>query len=151
MSKVNISIRGKLSVLYTTVLFALLIAFCIILYSAVAYSLKTKSRNELLRHAHKLSETYDNNTQTFTDLPEGDFNVNPSYWFRIIKQDGNLYRPAPVFHVMKNTVSVEQIWKSSKREAWFYDFKEEGQWFSSVIYLTFPPILNMTYHSYWMF
>ncbi len=134
MSKVNISIRGKLSVLYTTVLFALLIAFCIILYSAVAYSLKTKSRNELLRHAHKLSETYDNNTQTFTDLPEGDFNVNPSYWFRIIKQDGNLYRPAPVFHVMKNTVSVEQIWKSSKREAWFYDFKEEGQWFSSVIY-----------------
>ncbi len=66
MGKVNISIRGKLSVLYTTVLFALLIAFCIILYSAVAYSLKTRTRNELLRHAHKLSKTYDIDNLSFT-------------------------------------------------------------------------------------
>lgn len=134
MNNMNISIRSKLSILYTAVLFALLTAFCIILYSAVAFSLKTKSRNELLRYAHKLSETYDNDTQTFTDLPEGDFSVNPSFWFRIIKPDGNLYRPAPVFQIMKNSVKIEQIRNNSKKDPRFYDFKEEGQWFSSVIY-----------------
>jgi len=134
MNKINISIRGKLSILYTAVLFALLTAFCVILYSAVGFSLKTKSRNELLRNAHKLSETFDNETQTFTDLPEGDFSVNPSYWFRIIKPDGILYRPAPVFQIMRNSVKIEQISRSSKKDPRFYDFREEGQWFSSVIY-----------------
>jgi len=146
MSKINISIRSKLSLLYTAVLLTLLTAFCVILYSAIAYSLKTKSRSELLRNAHKISETYDNNTQTFTDLPEGDFNVNPLYWFRIIKEDGNLYRPAPVFHVMKNSISIEQIWKSSKKNPWFYDFEEQGQWFSSVIY----PVIEGYIFSGWI-
>jgi len=146
MSKINISVRSKLSLLYTAVLLTLLTAFCVILYSAIAYSLKTKSRSELLRNAHKISETYDNNTQTFTDLPEGDFNVNPLYWFRIIKEDGNLYRPAPVFHVMKNSISIEQIWKSSKKNPWFYDFEEQGQWFSSVIY----PVIEGYIFSGWI-
>jgi heavy metal sensor kinase len=146
MNKINLTIRAKLSALYTAVLFTLLTVFCIILYSAVAYSLRTKSRNELLRYAHKLSETYDNDSQTFIDLPEGDFNVNPSYWFRILKPNGNLYRPAPVFNVMNNSISIEQISKCSKKEPWFYDFEEEGQWLSSVIY----PITEGSLFSGWV-
>ncbi|MCD6353956.1 MAG: HAMP domain-containing protein, partial [Prolixibacteraceae bacterium] len=127
------TIRGKLSVLYSVVMFTLLTGFCIILYHAIGFSFQSKTRNELLTYAHKLSERFDNKTQTFTDLPEGDFNANPLYWFRMIKPDASLYRPAPVFSVMGNTASTLKIARSSKTDHWFYNFKEEGQWFSSVI------------------
>ena len=130
----QLTIRGKLSVLYTTILFGLLTGFCVILYSSIAYSLKSKSRNELLTHAHKLSETFDKDLQSFSDLPEGDFNANPLYWFRIIRPDGILYHPAPVFSVMPETASIQKIIQSSKVTHWFYDFEDKEQWFSSVVF-----------------
>ena len=134
MSKIKLTIRGKLSVLYTVVMFALLTGFSIVLYHAIAFSFHSKSRTELLTHAHKLSERYDNKTETFIDLPKGDFNANPLYWFRIIKPDGLLYRPAPVFSIMDNTASTLMIAQSSKTDYWFYKFEEEEQWFSSVVF-----------------
>jgi signal transduction histidine kinase len=134
MSKLQLTIRGKLSVLYTTILFGLLTGFCVILYSSIAYSLKSKSRSELLTYAHKLSETFDKDSQSFSDLPEGDFNANPLYWFRMIRPDGSLYHPAPVFAVMPETMSIQKIVKSSKVSHWFYDFEDKEQWFSSVVF-----------------
>ncbi len=130
----KLTIRGKLSIVYTVVLFTLLTGFCIILYHAIAFSFQSKTRNELLTNAHKLSERFDNKSQTFTDLPENDFNANPLYWFRMIKPDASLYRPAPVFSVMKNTASTSKVAQSSKTEHWFYNFEEESQWFSSVVF-----------------
>ena len=134
MSKIKLNIRGKLSVLYAVVMLVLLTAFCIILYHAIAFSFKSKSKNELLTYAHKLSERFDNKTQTFTDLPKGDFNANPLYWFRIIKPDGVLYRTAPVFSILGNTVSTASIIQKSKTDYWFYEFKEEQKWFYSVVF-----------------
>lgn len=134
MSNINLTIRAKLSILYTAVLCALLFVFCLILYSAIAFSLQSKSKNELLSRAHKISETFDRNTQTFHDLPEGDFNANPLYWFRIVKPDTTLYRPAPVFSILKNIVSLKQISQGPKNDSWFYEFEESGQWFLSVVF-----------------
>ncbi len=130
----NLTIRAKLSVLYTVVMFTLLTGFSIVLYHAVALSFQSKSRRELLTYAHKLSERFDNKTQVFIDLPEGDFNANPLYWFRIVKPNGSLYRAAPVFSIMENTANIAKITQSSKSTPWFYEFKEEGQWFSSVVF-----------------
>ncbi len=115
-------------------MFTLLTGFCVVLYHAIAYSFQSKARNELLTNAHKLSERFDNKTGTFIDLPEGDFNANPLYWFRIVKPDGSLYRPAPVFSIMDNTASTLKIAQSSKTDFWFYEFEEEEQWFSSVVF-----------------
>ena len=134
MNKLQWTIRGKLAVLYTAILFGLLTGFCVILYSSIAYSLKSKSRTELLTHAHKLSETFDKDLQSFSDLPEGDFNANPLYWFRIIRPDGILYHPAPVFSVMPETAGVGKIIRGSKETHWFYDFEDKEQWFTSVVF-----------------
>lgn len=134
MSKIKQTIRGKLSVLYAVVMFILLTAFCFILYHAIAFSFQSKTRTELLTHAHKLSERFDNKTKTFTDLPESDFNANPLYWFRMIKPEATLYRPAPVFSVMQNTANLARIAQSSKTKHWFYDFEQDEQWFSSVVF-----------------
>ncbi len=130
----KLTIRGKLSVLYTLAMFTLLTGFSVVLYHAIAFSFQSKSRSELLTYTHKLSERFDNKTGTFIDLPEGDFNANPLYWFRIIKPDGLLYRPAPVFSIMDNTVSPLKIAQSSKTDYWFYEFEEEEQWFASVVF-----------------
>lgn len=56
------------------------------------------------------------------------------YWFRIIKPDGVLYRPAPVFSILGNTVSPARIIQKSKTDYWFYEFKEEQKWFYSVVF-----------------
>lgn len=134
MIKIRLSIREKLSLLYTTVLFCLLFAFCAILYISISISLHKKVKNELLRHAHKISESYDSENKYFNDLPEGDYNANPLYWFRIVKPDGGLYHSAPSFSIMTNSLTLENIARHEPDNPYFYEFQQADQWFSSVIY-----------------
>lgn len=88
----------------------------------------------MLRYAHKLSESYDAEKGIFKDLPNGDFNENPLYWFRIISPEGSYYRPAPAFSIMTNALTSEDIIKCKQDKPYFYEFSQANQKFSSVIY-----------------
>lgn len=134
MIKLNLTIRERLSLLYTMVLLCLIIAFCAILYSSISISLNNKTKSELLRYAHKLSESYDAERKIFKDFPDGDFNENPLYWFRIITPEGSYYRPAPSFSIMTNARPLKDIVRYNQDKPYFYEFSQANQRFSSIIY-----------------
>ena len=129
------SIRDRLTLWYVFVLAVILIIFCFVLYESIRYRLNWQINHALLRQAHRIADAYHPDSETFLDLPENDYFSNPLLWFRLVKVDGSLFRPAPSFEIFKYPFPLDSALKLLSESPLFDTFRlPVGKKFRTIIF-----------------
>jgi len=128
------SIRTKLTLWYALVLAAILLLFCLVLYVSISYALNRQVNHSLRKYTHNLADNYQPESDRFRDLPEQDFLTNPLLWFRIVRDDGSLFRPAPTFQIFQRPFPIQQAQSLPAETARFETFTLGTQSFRSIIF-----------------
>ena len=102
------SIRTRLTAWYAFTLSIILILFCIALYFSISYVLNRQVNRSLQKQAHNFADSYLAELNGFRDLPEQDFLTDPLLWFRIVKRNGSLFRPAPTFNIINRIFPFQE-------------------------------------------
>ena len=129
------SIRARLTLWYVFVLAIVLIIFCIVLFASIRYRLNHQINSALLRQADSISDSFHADSEKFLDLPDKDYIPNPLVWFRLVRIDGSLFRPAPSFGIFHYPFPFDRAKKMAPDAAFFDTFQlADGKKFRTVIF-----------------
>jgi heavy metal sensor kinase len=128
------SIRTRLTAWYALTLSIILLLFCLVLYFSISYVLNRQVNHSLQKQAHNFADSYLAELNGFHNLPEQDFLTDPLLWFRIVKRNGSLFRPAPAFNIINQTFPYQEAKTLSTETSIFETFTLNNQSFRSIIF-----------------
>jgi len=128
------SIRTRLTAWYAITLSFILLLFCLVLYFSISYVLNRHVNQSLLKQAHNLADSYLAELNGYHNLPDQDFLTDPMLWFRIVKRNGQLFRPAPAFNIINQTFPYQKAQALSSDTYIIETFILNNQSFRSIIF-----------------